>query len=199
MTMTDKKCGGLRATYDDVLNAPETKVAELIDGVLYLSPISECLVNFTTTALIGDVGGPFMKNRGGPGGWWFLYRTELHFGEDVLVPDIAGWRHSRMPRVPDVPFFTLAPDWLCETLSPTTEKLDRAKLGIYANERVPHAWLVDPGRKTLEVLALRESSLVTQATYRGHDRARAEPFDAIEIELAFLWGEEPESSKPTGA
>ena len=56
-----------------------------------------------------------------------------------------------------------------------------------------------PRRKTLEVLALRGSSLVTQATYRGHDRVRAEPFDAIEIELAFLWGEEPESSKSTGA
>ena len=48
-------------------------------------------------------------------------------------------------RVPDRSFLTLAPDWLCETLSPTTEKLDRTKkLGIYARERVPHVWLVDP-------------------------------------------------------
>jgi Uma2 family endonuclease len=187
MTVTDEQGGRQRATYDDVLNAPETKVAEIIDGVLYLSPVCELPVNMATASLIGIIGGPFRRARGGPGGWWFLYRPELHFGEDVIVPDIAGWRHSRMPRVPDAAFISLPPDWLCEMLSPTTEKLDRTKLGIYANERVPHVWLADAGRQTLEVLTLSGSRLVTQATYRAQERIRAEPFEAIEIELAFLW------------
>jgi Uma2 family endonuclease len=198
--VTDAKGGRRRATYEDILNAPEHKVAEIIDGVLYLSPRPAFPHALATTELAIDLGPPFSRGRGGPGGWWILIEPELHFGEDVLVPDIAGWRHSRMPNAPSGAFTTLAPDWLCETLSPSTAKLDRTKkLGVYARERVPHVWLVDARRKTLEVLTLRGSSLVTQATYREHERVRVEPFDAIEIELAALWGERPESSSSTGA
>ena len=116
------------------------------------------------------------------------------------MPDIAGWRSPACRNAPTGRSATLAPDWLCETLSPSTAKLDRTKkLRVYARERVPHVWFVDARRQTLEVLTLRGSSLVTQATYRAHERVRVEPFDAIEIELAFLWGERPEPSNPTGA
>ena len=96
---------------------------------------------------------------------------------------------------PTEAFATLAPDWLCETLSPSTAKLDRTKkLGVYAREGVPHVWFVEPRRQTLEVFALRGSSLVKQATYHSRDRVRVEPFDAVEIELAVLWGERPAPS-----
>jgi Uma2 family endonuclease len=199
-SVTDRKDGRRRATYEDVLNAPEHKVAEIIDGVLYLSPRPAFPHGIATTALAADLYSPFSKGRGGPGGWWIVIEPELHFGEDVLVPDIAGWRHSRMPDAPSGAFSTLAPDWLCETLSPSTEKLDRTKkLRVYAREQVQHVWLVDARRKTLEALTLHGSSWVRQAIYRAHQRVRLEPFDAIEIELAFLWGEGPASSNPTGA
>jgi Uma2 family endonuclease len=198
--VTDRKDGRRRATYEDVLNAPEHKVAEIIDGVLYLSPRPAFQHALATSSLFSDLHGPYSKARGGPGGWWILFEPELHFGDDVVVPDIAGWRQSRMPNAPAGPFSSLAPDWLCETLSPSTEKLDRTKkLGVYTRARVPHVWLVDARRKTLEVLVLRGSSMVTQGTYRAHEKVRVEPFDAIEIELAFLWGEEPRASNPTGA
>jgi Uma2 family endonuclease len=119
----------------------------------------------------------------------------LHFGEDVLVPDIAGWRTVRVPSQPTGVGMKIAPDWLCETLSPSTARLDRTKkLRVYAREGVPHVWLVDPKRQTLEVFVLRGTSLVTQATYRAHERIRVEPFEAIEIELAFLWGDRPDAS-----
>jgi Uma2 family endonuclease len=198
--VTDRKDGRRRATYEDVLNAPEHKVAEIIDGVLYLSPRPAGEHGLATTELVSDLTVTLRKARGGPNGWWFVVEPELHFGEDVLVPDIAGWRQSRMPNAPAGPFSTLAPDWLCETLSPSTAKLDRTKkLRVYAREQVQHVWLVDPKRKTLEALTLRGSSWVTQATHRAHERVRVEPFEAIEIDLAFLWGEGPEPSKPTGA
>jgi Uma2 family endonuclease len=191
--VTDKKDERRRATYEDVLNAPEHKVAEIIDGVLYLSPRPAFPHAGATTLLVSDLAGPFDKGRGGPGGWRLFIEPELHFGEDVVVPDIAGWRTSRMPRQPTEAFATLAPDWLCETLSPSTAKLDRTKkLGVYAREGVPHVWFVDPKRQTLEVFALRGSRLVTQRTYRAREKVRVEPFDAVEIELAFLWGERPE-------
>lgn len=191
--MADSKGGRRRATYEDVLNAPEHKVAEIIDGVLYLSPRPAFPHAGATTMLATDLAGPFDKGRGGPGGWRIFIEPELHFGEDVVVPDIAGWRTSRMPKQPTEAFATLAPDWLCETLSPSTAKLDRTKkLGVYARERVPYVWFVEPRRQTLEVFALQGSNLVTQATYRAHEKVRVEPFEAVEIDLSFLWGERPE-------
>jgi Uma2 family endonuclease len=198
--MADSKGGRRRATYEDVLNAPEHKVAEIIDGVLYLSPRPAFQHAIATTELATDLVLPFGRGRGGPGGWWILIEPELHFGEDVLVPDIAGWRQSRLPNAPDLKFATVAPDWLCETLSPSTARLDRTKkLHVYAREHVPHVWLVDARRRTVEVFTLRGSSLVTQATYRAHDRIRVEPFDAIEIDLRILWGEPQAASKATDA
>lgn len=119
-----------RATYDDVLNAPEHKIAEIIDGELFISSMPVPINALAATCLGGHLGPAFSLGRDGPGGWWILHKPELHFGEDVLVPDLVGWRRERMPEVPDVPFFTLAPDWVCEVLSPSTERLDRKKLRI---------------------------------------------------------------------
>jgi Uma2 family endonuclease len=184
---TEKKDERRRATYEDVLNAPEHKVAEIVDGVLYLSPRPALPQASAKGALLIDLYGPFARGRDGPGGWRLYFEPELHFGEDVLVPDIVGWRTSRMPVEPTGAFATLAPDWLCETLSPVTATLDRIKLSVYAREGVPHVWLVDTEQQTLEVLALRGSNLVIQATYRARERVRVEPFEAVEIDLAFLW------------
>jgi Uma2 family endonuclease len=108
---------------------------------------------------------------------------------DVLVPDLAAWRRERLPAVPDEPYLTLAPDWVCEVLSPSTETIDRGrKLAIYAREGVPHVWLVDPLRQSLEVLALDAGRLQPIAEYQGYASIRACPFDAIELELRALWG-----------
>jgi Uma2 family endonuclease len=179
------------------LNAPEHKVAEIVDGVLYLSPRPAIPHQGATGTLFYLLEGPLEFGIGGPGGWRFFVEPELHFGEDILVPDIAGWRTSRMPEQPDTPAITLAPDWLCETLSPSTAKLDRTKkLGVYARERVPHVWFVNPKPRTLEVLRLHGASLVTRATYHARERICIEPFDAVEINLAYLWGQRPELSKP---
>jgi len=117
-----------------------------------------------------------------------LDEPELHFGDDVLVPDIAGWRRERMPALPDTAYFTLAPDWLCEVLSPSTETIDRThKLAIYAAQRVGHAWLVNPLLETLEVLRLESQRWSLLSTHEGQAKLRAEPFDAIELELGALW------------
>jgi hypothetical protein len=105
-----------------------------------------------------ELTGPVQKGRGGgPGGWWILDEPELHLGADILVPDLAGWRRSRMPTLPETAFFALAPDWACWVLSPSTAQMDRVdKLPIYASHGVNHAWLVDPEAKTLEILSLHE-------------------------------------------
>jgi Uma2 family endonuclease len=177
-----------RATYEDVLNAPENKVAEILDGELVLSP-RPASPHATASSRLGvELGGPFDRGRGGPGGWWILDEPELHFGEDVLVPDLSGWRRERMPAVPVVAFFTLPPDWVCEVLSPSTERIDRAKkLRLYAAAGVAHAWLVDPIERTLEVLRLRDGAWTIVCVFAGSELVRAEPFAEVELALGDLW------------
>jgi Uma2 family endonuclease len=186
-----------RATYDDVLNAPEHKVAEILDGELFLSPRPASRHSVAASRL-GIALASFEESEGRPpGGWWLLFEPELHFGDDVLVPDIAGWRCERMPVIPDAPFFTLAPDWVCEVLSPSTERIDRGrKLRIYAGAGVAHAWLVNPVERTLEVLRLRDGAWTIVAVVAGSDTVRTEPFDAIELALRRLWLDAPAAPTP---
>ncbi|HVY47067.1 MAG TPA: Uma2 family endonuclease [Minicystis sp.] len=180
-----------KATYADVLAAPRHQVAEIIDGELHLHPRPAKPHAAAATALGEELGPPFKRGRGGPGGWLLLDEPELHLGADILVPDLAGWRRERMPVITtDEPYFTLAPDWICEVLSPSTSRIDRAeKLPIYARERVGHAWLVDPLDRTLEVLRLENGRWSILAVHRDDERVRAEPFDAIELELGILWAD----------
>jgi len=180
-----------KATYDDVLAAPEHKVAEILDGELFLSPRPALPHANASSVLGGDLSGAFHRPPGDParpGGWWILTEPELHFGADVVVPDIAGWRRERLPRIPNAPWIELAPDWLCETLSPSTARLDRTrKLAIYAREGVRHVWLVEPSTRTLEVLVPDGGRWVVAENHGGDDVVRATPFAAIDIELTRLW------------
>ena len=176
------------ATYEDLLALPENVIGELLDGELHVQP-RPALPHARVTSVLGsDLGQPFDRGRGGPGGWVLLDEPELHFGRDVLVPDLAGWRREHMPEVPDTAFVTLAPDWACEVLSPSTSRTDRAKKRpIYAREGVKHLWLVDPDAHTLEIFRLDGEGYRLVTTFEGEENVRAEPFDAIELELGALW------------
>lgn len=190
-----------RASYDDVLNAPDDVIAEILEGELVTSPRPTGAHSIAGMTLATDIGTPFYRGRGGPGGWWILYEPEVHLHDDVLVPDLAGWRRQRMPGRPEGPFIALAPDWVCEVLSPSTARIDRVrKLRIYAREGVCHAWLADPDARTLEVYRLEREHWVLAATFEGDEQARAEPFEAVGLDLLALWGEEraPEGEAPPG-
>jgi len=179
------------ANYDDLAALPDVVVAELVDGELHATP-RPAPQHTNVASLLGvRIGGPFHDGRGGPGGWWILDEPELHLSGNVLVPDLAGWRRTRMPRLPETAYFTLSPDWVCEILSPSTAMLDRAKkLAVYAREGVDHAWLVDPAAGTLEVLGLAGGHWTILATHFGSVVVRAEPFIEIELDLGSLWADE---------
>jgi len=184
MTVTVKK----PATYEDLRALPETRVGELIAGELIASPRPASRHALVTSALGGELSGPFQRGRGGPGGWWIVDEPELHLGSDVLVPDMVGWRRARMPVYPDAPFFTLPPDWLCEVLSPSTAGFDRVKkMPVYLREQVGHVWLIDPLARTLEVFRREGDRWVLANNFAGDQRVRAEPFEALELELEALW------------
>jgi Uma2 family endonuclease len=193
--MTEEKQPPHReVTYEDVVALPPHVVGEILGGRLIVSPRPASPHSAASFALATELGGPFQKGRGGPGGWWFFHEPELHFGKDVLVPDIAGWRRSRMPVRPNAPHFTLAPDWVCEVLSPSTARIDRTvKKQIYAREGVEHLWLVEPVLRILEVLRLHGGEWLERGSWSGNTHVRAEPFEALELELEDLWfSESPE-------
>ena len=180
-----------RATYEDLMQVPDTKVAEIIDGELIVSPRPASPHAYAASVLGGDLTGPFNAPPGvppRPGGWWILLEPELHVGDDVLVPDWAGWRRDRLPVLENVPFFTLAPDWICEIVSPSTGRIDRSrKMRHYARDGVAHLWLVDPLLQTLEVYRLDGERWVVAATHAGDEVVRAEPFEAVQMSLGRWW------------
>ncbi len=176
------------ATYDDLLQVADHLVAEIVDGELHATPRPAPRHAAASSGLGGALHGPFDKGRGGPGGWRILDEPELHLGRDIVVPDLAGWRRERLPDLPEQAFFSVAPDWICEVVSPSTAALDRVtKLAVYAREGVSHAWLVDPLAHTLEVLRLESGRWTIVSTGAGADLVRVEPFEAIALDLTLLW------------
>jgi Uma2 family endonuclease len=175
------------ATYEDLLKVPDHKVAEILDGELHVSPRPASLHGLVSLRLGGHLLA-FDDGYQGQRGWWILPEPELHLGPDVLVPDLAGWRTERLPRVSNVKFHALAPDWVCEVISPSTERIDRLKkLRIYAREGIRHAWLIDPIARTIEIRRLEAGAWVLISIHRDNEVINPEPFDVLPLPLVRLW------------
>jgi len=177
-----------RATYEDLLRVPDTKVAEIVDGELVVSPRPALPHAYAATAIFKDLLPAFDGDDADPGGWRMLFEPELHFGDDVLVPDLAAWRYERLPVIPNAAALSLPPDWLCEIISPSSVRHDRiAKMRAYARNGVSAVWVVDPMARTVENHRLEHGRWLVVSTYAGDEVARIEPFDAVELRLARWW------------
>lgn len=177
-----------QATYEDLLKVPEHLVAEIFNGKLYTHPRPSPRHARASSILGGKFTDPFDLGKGGPGGWWILDEPELHLDAQIVVPDLAGWRRERLRELPETAWIELAPDWVCEILSPSTAKADRTiKMPLYAQQAVEDLWLVDPLLKTLEAYRLREGRCSLQNTLKDDEQVRLAPFDAVEFSLADLW------------
>jgi len=185
-----------RATYQDVLDAPEHLVAEIIGGELRLSPRPGGPATSVASNLGGELIPRFNSGRGGPGGWILLFEPELHLGDEILVPDLAGWKLDRLPVVPAGAAFTVTPNWVCEVASPSSVYTDRYdKLPIYAAAGVEHAWLVNPTYRSIEAFRLYDGKWLAVSSHNGNTSARIEPFEAIELDLSVLWANIPLPTK----
>lgn len=184
------------ATYEDLLRLPDHMLAQVLSGDLHVTPRPAAGHSGIEGDLYLELGGPFLRGRGGPGGWWLAVEPELHLGKDVVVPDLAGWRRERMPEWPKTPYISVTPDWVCEILSPSTAHLDRGpKLDLYARDGVPHAWLIDPLDCTLEAYALEQGRWVRLGLWRMGETVRVPPFDAVPLELAEIFRNPPEPER----
>jgi Uma2 family endonuclease len=177
------------ATYEDIVALPAGVTGQILFGVLHAHPRPAPRHAQAATTLGEELGPPFKRGRGGPGGWLILDVPEVHLARHVLVPDLAGWRRERMPEMPvDKAYFDMAPDWVCEVLSPSTSALDRGdKLRVYGQQRVAHVWFIDPEAMTLEVLTLDGATYRVAEVFSGNVVVRAVPFDAIELNIGLLW------------
>ncbi|GLS29697.1 Endonuclease, Uma2 family (restriction endonuclease fold) [Mesorhizobium albiziae] len=177
-----------RATYADLEAVPPHLVAEIIDGELLTHPRPSPRHAGAANAISAKLTDPFQWGGGGPGGWVFFPEPEISFGENILVPDIAGWRRERLKTYPDKNYFTIAPDWVCEVLSGSTEKRDRTlKMRIYAEAGIPHMWLIDPRLQILEAFENRDRRWMKIGDWNSDDSVSAAPFDTISFSLADLW------------
>jgi Uma2 family endonuclease len=177
------------ATYEDVLAAPENQVAQVVDGDLVLQPRPARRHTRVASRIGGSLDGPFDRGVGGPGGWIILDEPELHLGGDlghILVPDLAGWRRARVPHFDDGPYFDVAPDWVCEVLSPATASLDRGrKADIYASAGIGHLWLFDTDGCQVEAFENVDGRWLRLGAYTG-SAERISPFDAVPIDIPML-------------
>ncbi len=177
-----------RATYEDLYRVPENMVGEIINGELIVTPRPSPKHVLSTSVLGGKILPPYQFGQGGPGGWIILDEVEVRLGEQLVVPDLSGWRKERFPQKFEANWIEVAPDWVCEILSPGTALRDRtAKKAIYGENGVGHLWLVDPLHMTVEVFRLESGLWVPAGVFGGEEKARIEPFQEIEIALGELW------------
>jgi Uma2 family endonuclease len=180
------------AEYRDLFDLPEHLIGEILNGQLITQP-RPAPKHARASSIVGsELVGPYDQGRGGPGGWWILDEPEMHLGPHILVPDLAGWRRERMPALPDEAYFALAPDWVCEVLSPGTARIDRVvKMPIYAGQSVQWLWLVEPDLHTLEVFRLHDGHWLLEGAWQEADEVRAPPFAELAFSLADLWASTP--------
>jgi len=183
------------ATYEDLKAVPPHLVAEILFGRLVTHPRPVPRHAIATNALSAVLTPPFQFAHGGPGGWIFMDEPELHLGEHVAVPDLAGWRRERMAVLPKTAWMELAPDWICEVLSPATERYDRGdKRTIYAQQGVRHLWHVDPQPQILEVFEIRDGRWLLINVFQGGEEAGAPPFSELRFSLTLLWPFDPSAA-----
>lgn len=185
-----------RATAEDFWAIPEeVRFHELIGGELIEKAAPSGEHGDAQAGVIGAVRPPFNRRSGGggPGGWWIPTEVEVLLETaDIVRPDIIGWRRERCPERPTGTPIRLRPDWTCEVISPNRPTDDTVKkLRLYHRVGVPHCWLVDPRAETLTVMRWSDAGYVTVLSAERGEVVRAEPFDAIEIAVGTLFGDDP--------
>lgn len=186
------------ATYEDLLAVPEPLVAEILFGELVTHPRPAPRHARAAIRLGTILSGPFDLGINGPGGWIFLGEPELHLGEHVVVPDLAAWRQEHLPSFPDTAWIDVAPDWVCEVLSPSTESYDRGdKRLIYAEAGVAHVWHINPVLRMLEVYELSDGKWLLLDVLHDDAVVAAAPFAGLSFSLNLLWSLGPLSSVRT--
>jgi Putative restriction endonuclease len=184
MTIAQK----IPATYADIEALPSNVVGEILFGQLVTHPRPARRHTSASSSMGAIITPPFQFGNGGPGGWIIIDEPELHLGPHIVVPDLAGWRAEQLVGKGDGAWFDEVPDWICEVLSPSTEKYDRSdKQRIYATYGVGHVWHVNPVTKLLEVYVRQDKAWLQTHVFKDLDLVSAPPFESLSFNLGLLW------------
>ncbi len=182
------------AVYADLLALPEGERAELLAGQIVTAPAPLPRHSRAQGALGHFIGGPLDYGMGsirpgGPGGWWIFVEVDVQLGEhDVVRPDLCGYQRERLESPGDLRPFTLAPDWTCEVLSPSSAVRDRVqKRDLYARSGVCHYWIVDVEARVLEAFHLVDRQWVLTGSYDENSVVRIAPFEEVELPVGRLF------------
>ncbi len=191
-----------RASYEDLYGIEENAIGQIIDGELIVTPRPSRRHSLAANVLSTEITSSYyLGGTRGPGGWIILFEPEIKLSEDILVPDLAGWKEDRLPWEEEHNWISVPPDWVCEIISASSVRVDRIKKSsIYAGEGIPYLWLIDPRYRTLETFKLESGRWLVLGTFADDDKVRAEPFQEAEIELGRLWwkprGESGHGTRP---
>ncbi len=172
--------------WDQLDAVPEGYFAEIVAGEVRVLPRAGFRHGRTATKLAAMLDCAFGFDEGGR--WFLLPRPDLRIGDELRSPDLAAWRVERFVAPEGRGPFTVAPDWVCEVLSPSTARFDRVeKMPLYAQHGIGHLWLVDPETQTLEVYRREGALWLALGTWAADALVHAEPFETHPLPLAPLW------------
>ena len=177
------------ATYDDLLALPDDLRAEVLGGQVVTQPSALFRHGRVASSLTGYIGRPHDYDNDGPDAWWIVAEVDVRFtAHDIVRPDVAGWRRSRLTSPWDHRPIEVVPDWICEVLSPSNERHDRVyKQQLYARHGVGHFWIIDPAEQTLEAYTLEGGRWVVFGVFDGTATVRIPPFEATELAVGRLF------------
>jgi Uma2 family endonuclease len=183
---------GRPATLQDLEALAPGLKGEILDGELYVQPRPRAKHARVEAAIVGSTHGPYDVGRGGPGGWWILPEPGVELpGSPEFSPDVAGWRRARLPVLPEDEPIRLAPDWVCEVLSPGTRGYDLLKKRpFYARSGVEWLWYVDVEARTVSVSQLRGGVWAEVAVHGEDQCVHLQPFTDVELDLGVWWSSE---------
>ena len=145
--------------------------------------------------------GPFDRRPGGPpdrpGGWIFGTDVDVYFDErNTLRPDVGGWRREHLAALPEEFPVRVLPSWVCEILSTNRRNDLVRKKRVYHQYKIPHYWILDPQAETLLVYRWSADGYTEVLAAQRGERVRAEPFEAIELAVGVLFGDDDDDAPP---
>jgi Uma2 family endonuclease len=181
------------ATFEDLLALDDPDRVEIIHGAIVQKAMPSVAHSRSHTKIISILD-TFNRRPGGrrPGGWWLFAEIHVEYQRSqAYCHDVAGWRRDRVSEMPSEWPVKIRPDWVCEIVSPSHEKRDMVdKPKVLHAAEVPHFWLLNPEEKMLLVQRWSAAGYTTILAASSGQTVRAEPFEAIELRVGVLFGDE---------